>query len=203
MKKDIFGNWKVEVTDLVSADDNGLFLTQSGYNVLSQHLTPINLTEELLKNYKIINNNLSELKKEFSKNDDLRNELIEIKKNVLKELSELKKLKNKKAEFVKKEIEIINNNLTKLAKTTEQELKDLGENYKKELHKKFLEELGKPISDKNKAIRETLTKLYNRICEGIDDFNQKDVFVNQFKEVVEKIDLNLDTKRNLLEWVTE
>lgn len=202
MKKDIFGNWKVEVTDLVIADDNGLFLTQRGYNVLSQYLTPLDLTEELLNNYEIIDNNLFELKKEFSKNDDLRSELIEIKKSVLKKLSELKKLKNKKAEFVKKEIEIINNNLTKLAKTTEQELKDLGENYKKELHKKFLEELGKPISDKNKAIRETLTNLHNRVCEGIDNYNQQENFVNQFKEVVEKIDLNLETKRNLLEWVT-
>lgn len=197
--KTSWGNqsYDLSIWDLVKVNDSGeVVLSNEFFNdVLSIYF----LTN---KEYKIINNKLSELKQELSKTDDVKTDLLKLKESLIKELTELKQLKNKKAEIVNKEIEIINNNFTKFKKESEQTLKELSEKYNQELHKKFLEELGKPISDKNKAVRETLTNIHNRICEGIDDYNKKDIFVKQFSEVVEKINLHLETKRNLLEWVT-
>lgn len=212
MKKDIFGNWKVEVNDLIGGDDKGLFLTQSGYNVLSQHLTPINLTEQLIKDYKIINNNLSELKKEFSKIDDLRNELVKLKDSVVKELGELKSLKNKKAEFVKKEIEIINNNFSNLKKEYEQNLKQINEKSetsKKELlnlqqelinklNSEYLKKLDRQIKVEDIDTLKIIEKLYSR-SEGKLKIKDAQDLIKDIDEIIPKLNLPAKIKFKILQ----
>jgi len=81
-------------------------------------------------------------------------------------------------------------------------LKKNYEFYQDQLSKQFLLELGKPISEKNKEIKKVLQEFYNSIKEGIDDYRERDSFINKLKEVLESIDLHQETKINLLEWAT-
>jgi len=191
--------WGEEKRNLLEEEDIYTFNSETQSWSLNKEFSDI-LKEDFSINKKHTNiiNSIFELKKEFE-------EINPLKESLLKELTEFEKLKELKTIIINKEIEEIKNFSFKIKEDIKKDIdsyKKNIENYKKELHKNFLEELGKPISDKNKAIRETLTNLHNRICGGIDDYTQRDIFTNQFKEVVEKINLHLETKRNLLEWVT-
>lgn len=138
----------------------------------------------------------------ISKLDSMLKEVVELKASLTKLEQERKQHILEDSTTLKKEIETARKSFNSEMKEKREELNKELENAKKELSKQFLLELGKPISDKNKAVLNVLKEFYNSICGGLESYKEVDSYVESFKVAIPKLDLSRQTKYNLLEICT-
>lgn len=185
--KTIGGKELVEWSDIFSvSSENYLVLNSDFYKLLNKYFLTSNNIKSLVEKQ-----NEFLTKSELTKLNNLFSETETLKKELLKQLSVFNEMVKKELADFKKEIE-------KLKK----DMNDFVEGKKQELSKKFIFEISDPISDKNKAIKNTLIEFHKEICNGIDEYKYKDNFIEQFKKIIPELDLNLFTKRYLLEYAT-
>jgi hypothetical protein len=180
---DLFSYTKNEQGEILGDDKGKAIIETNGllFNVLIKEFVTIN---------------------RISKLDNMLKEVVELKASLIKLEQERKKQIAEETNILKKEIETARKSFNLEIKEKREELNKDFDSAKKELAKQFLLELGKPLSDKNKAVLGVLKSFSNLICVGIESYNEIDKFIENFKVAIPKLDLARNTKYNLLEVCT-
>ena len=158
------------------------------------------ITDEELNNFLLMVNSkfekqITDLSKQFEKAKQLSEKLEqqEQRKNgIINE--ELKALSNTK-EKISSEVEVIKDKSIK-------EISELTTKSKDELQKKFVLELGIPLTDKNKSIVEVLDKFLTKLNYEMGglDYSYMLHYKERFKSATPKLGLTSEMKEQLLEF---
>lgn len=194
----VYENWKhinlVEWNDLFrdSKDENGKV-------ILNKNQQPVIETSGLLFNVLkkefLTANNISEIESRLK-------EVIELKESLIKLEEGRKKYITAEIDSLKKEIETIRKSFNLEIKEKKEELNKEFEIAKKALNKQFLLELGKPLSNNNKAVLSVLKEFYKHIRNGLDSVNEICAYETAFKQNIPKLKLARNTIYNLLDVCT-
>jgi len=183
-------NWKGEIrvkdSELFAFRDGELVITQLFYDFLSNYFV----------NWKAGNKLAS--KEDLSNINKMIKELQELKEDYEALESSKTKTINKELKEIELKFKNLNSELDKAKDKTLSDMKAQVEVYKKDLNKKFVLELGKPISDKNNAIIKVLQEFYAHKGK----LKKTEKFVNEFEVSIPKLDFDKETKNNLLEVCT-